>query len=104
VGFIFLAYRFLEPVAEFTEILDQTQTAVAGWRRVLGVLATESDVVEPVEAVALPAGAPTLSLDAVTFAYRSREGDDGADAPALIDVTVSIAPGERVASIRPTAS
>ena len=36
VGFIFLCYRFLEPVAEFTEILDQTQTAVAGWRRVLG--------------------------------------------------------------------
>ena len=38
VGFIFLAYRFLEPIAEFTEILDQTQTAVAGLRRVLGVL------------------------------------------------------------------
>ena len=30
VGFIFLCYRFLEPIAEFTEILDQTQTAVAG--------------------------------------------------------------------------
>ena len=38
VGFIFLTYRFLEPIAEFTEILDQTQTAVAGLRRVLSVL------------------------------------------------------------------
>ena len=38
VGFIFLTYRFLEPIAEFTEVLDQTQTAVAGLRRVLGVL------------------------------------------------------------------
>ena len=38
VGFVFLTYRFLEPIAEFTEVLDQTQTAVAGLRRVLGVL------------------------------------------------------------------
>ena len=38
VGFMFLTYRFLEPIAEFTEVLDQTQTAVAGLRRVLGVL------------------------------------------------------------------
>ena len=38
IGFIFLTYRFLEPIAEFTEVLDQTQTAVAGLRRVLGVL------------------------------------------------------------------
>ena len=30
IGFVFLTYRFLEPIAEFTEILDQTQTAVAG--------------------------------------------------------------------------
>src|SRR5690606_35871523 len=38
VGFVFLTYRFLEPIAEFTEVLDQTQTAVAGLRRVLTVL------------------------------------------------------------------
>ena len=38
VGFMFLTYRFLEPIAEFTEVLDQTQTAVAGLRHVLGVL------------------------------------------------------------------
>ncbi len=38
VGFVFLTYRFLEPIAEFTEIIDQTQTAVAGLRRVLSVL------------------------------------------------------------------
>ena len=38
VGFVFLTYRFLEPIAEFTEVLDHTQTAVAGMRRVLGVL------------------------------------------------------------------
>ena len=47
VGFMFLVYRFLEPVAEFTEILDETQTAVSGWRRVLDLLDTPIDIVEP---------------------------------------------------------
>ena len=55
VGFMFLTYRFLEPIAEFTEILDQTQTAVA-WRRVLAVLDTPIEVIDPADGVAL--GAP----------------------------------------------
>ena len=54
VGFMLLVNRFLEPVAEVTEILDQTQTAVSGWRRVLDLLDTPIDVVEPVPGVLLP--------------------------------------------------
>ena len=52
VGFVFLTYRFLEPIAEFTEILDQTQTAVAGWRRVLAVLETPIEILDPTGGVA----------------------------------------------------
>ena len=33
VGFVFLTFRFLEPIAGFTEVIDHTQTAVAGLRR-----------------------------------------------------------------------
>ena len=55
IGFIFLTYRFLEPIAEFTEVLDQTQTAVAGLRRVLGVL--DLPVGPPPPADAAPAAA-----------------------------------------------
>ncbi len=44
VAFLFLVALFLEPIAEFTEILDQTQTAVAGWRKVLDVLDTPIEV------------------------------------------------------------
>jgi ATP-binding cassette, subfamily B, bacterial len=104
VGFVFLAYRFLEPVGEFTEILDQTQTAVAGWRRVLSVLDTTSDVAEPANPTPIVIAPPTIELEAVTFAYRSRPGEEAPDAPALIDVTVSIAPGERVAVVGATGS
>src|SRR4029450_7713332 len=44
VAFAFLVTIFLEPVAEFTEILDMTQQAVAGWKKVLDVLDTPVEV------------------------------------------------------------
>ena len=111
VGFLFLAYRFLEPIAEFTEIIDQTQTAVAGWRRVLALLDQPVEIVEPVDGVVLPPGPPSVSLTGVSFAYRPRRhptADDpgAADEPtlALADVTVRIEPGQAVAVVGPTGS
>src|SRR5690606_32971116 len=56
VGFIFLAYRYLEPIAEFTEVMDQTQRAVAGLRRVLGVLDMPIGPPAPEHPEPLPAG------------------------------------------------
>ena len=47
IAFLFLVNLLLLPIAELSEILDQTQTAIAGWRKILGVLATPIDVVEP---------------------------------------------------------
>ena len=74
VGFMLLVNRFLEPVAEVTEILDQTQTAVSGWRRVLDLLDTPIDVVEPVPGVAASAGPPSIVAEHVSFSYRPRPG------------------------------
>jgi ATP-binding cassette subfamily B protein len=47
VAFVFLVAIFLEPVAEFTEILDMIQQAVAGWKKVLDVLDTPVEVEDP---------------------------------------------------------
>ncbi|MDQ3461580.1 MAG: ABC transporter ATP-binding protein/permease, partial [Actinomycetota bacterium] len=75
VAFLFLVALFLEPVSEFTEILDQTQTAVAGWRKVLDVLDTEVDVADPGETgTPLPPGPPEIRLEDVSFAYLARPG------------------------------
>jgi ATP-binding cassette, subfamily B, bacterial len=105
VGFIFLCYRFLEPVAEFTEILDQTQTAVAGWRRVLGILERPITITDPHEGVELPRSAPSIELDHVTFRYRARSGQDEADnKPALVDVSFRIEPATAVAVVGATGS
>lgn len=109
VGFLFLAYRFLEPIAEFTEIIDQTQTAVAGWRRVLVLLDRPVEVVDPTDGVTLPPGPPSVVLRHVSFAYRPRRAptaEDAGDEPtlALVDVDVAIPPGQAVAVVGPTGS
>lgn len=71
IAFLFLVNLLLVPISELTEILDQTQTAIAGWRKILGVLATPIDVEEPTDGVTLPSGPLTVDLDGVRFAYRS---------------------------------
>jgi len=103
VGFVFLTYRFLEPIAEFTETIDQTQSAVAGLRRVISVLDTPIGPEESPRPTALPTGSLGVSIRDVTFAYRSR-GDDESDDPVLVDINLAIAPGEHVAFVGPSGS
>lgn len=102
IGFIFLTYRFLEPVAEFTEVIDQTQTAVAGLRRVLGILEIPIGPPEPAHPVALPPGRLAVDIEHVTFAYRSRNDED--EPPVLVDVTARIPAGQQVALVGETGS
>jgi putative ABC transport system ATP-binding protein len=102
VGFMFLTYRFLEPIAQFTEVIDQTQTAVAGLRRVLGVLEIPVGPPEPRRPVALPAGPLGIDIEHVTFTYPSRGSDD--EGPVLVDVTARIPPGQQVALVGETGS
>jgi ATP-binding cassette, subfamily B, bacterial len=102
VGFIFLTYRFLEPIAEFTEVLDQTQTAVAGLRRVLGVLDNPIGPPEPAHPVTLPPGVLSVGIENVTFGYRSRSDED--EPPVLIDVNAQIPAGQQVAVVGETGS
>ncbi len=98
VGFVFLTYRFLEPIAEFTEIIDQTQTAVAGLRRVLTVLDMPVGPPAPRSPVALPAGPLAIEVDGVTFRYPNSEVD------VLRDVTVAIPAGQKIAMVGETGS
>jgi ATP-binding cassette subfamily B protein len=71
VAFLFLVNLLLLPISELSEILDQTQIAIAGWRKILGVLATPIDVGEPQQGVSLPSGPLPVDVDDVWFSYRS---------------------------------
>jgi ABC-type multidrug transport system fused ATPase/permease subunit len=97
VAFLFLVQLLNTPIAELSEILDQTQTALAGWRKVLGVLATPVDVVEPDPGEELPHGALSIEVDGVRFAYR-----DGP--PVLRGIDLVIGAGTAVAVVGETGS
>jgi len=97
IAFVFLVNLLLIPIAELSEILDQTQTAIAGWRKILGVLAVPVDVEEPVGGVDLPPGPLAVDLDGVRFSYRT--GDE-----VLRGIDLHVPAGTNVAVVGETGS
>ena len=97
VAFLFLVNLILQPVAQLGEVLDQTQTALAGWWKVLRVLEVPVEVVEPDDGVDLPAGPLEIELDQVGFSYRTGP-------PVLSDVSLHIEPETVVAVVGETGS
>jgi len=97
IAFAFLVNLLLVPIAELGEILDQTQTALAGWRKVLDVLDVPLDIIEPEPGVTLPDGPVEVRAVNLGFAYR-----DGA--LVLEGVDVVIPAGTSVAVVGETGS
>jgi putative ABC transport system ATP-binding protein len=105
VGFIFLTYRFLEPIAELTEVLDQTQTAVSGMRRILGILAIPVGPAAAVFPIAVDTQHLDIKIDRLTFSYRPRDGEsENENTPVLKDVSCLIPFGTQVAIVGETGS
>lgn len=98
LAFLFLVQLFVAPIQVATEVLNDAQTATAGLRRVLDVLDTPADVVDPGdEGLDLPAGPAALSVDSVDFAYPGGP-------PVLRDVSFELAAGRRYALVGETGS
>jgi putative ABC transport system ATP-binding protein len=98
VGFLFLVSLFVQPVQVATETLNEAQNAVAGLRRVLGVLDTPTDVADPGdEGLDLPEGPVGVRFSQVSFAYP-----DGPEVLHCVDL--AIAPQTRVAVVGETGS
>jgi ATP-binding cassette, subfamily B, bacterial len=98
LAFMFLVALFSDPVQIATQVLTDAQSAFAGWRRVLGVIATPADVADPgTDGVVQQRGPITVEFRAVDFAYP--DGD-----PVLRDVNVTIAPHRRIAVVGETGS
>ncbi len=96
VSFFFLVALVQTPIGEITEVLEQTQTAVAGWDKVLTLLDQEPELDSPEEGTPLPAGPLPVEVDGLTAGY------DGT--PVLHAVSVSIPAGTRVAVVGETGS
>ncbi|MEX0591838.1 MAG: ABC transporter ATP-binding protein [Nitriliruptoraceae bacterium] len=116
VAFLFLITLFVDPVLIMGEVINEGQTAVAGWRRVLDVLDVEPDVVDPSPAGRdVPSGRIGARFAGVWFEYPSApdpdfvpsdavEVDDVAQRWALRDVSIEIGAGEHVAVVGETGS
>ncbi len=95
VAFLFLVNLVLQPISQLGEVLDQTQTALAGWWKVLRVLDVPVDVTEPEEGTVLASGPLSIEFSAVCFSYRT-------GGLVLDDVTVRIEPETVVAVVGET--
>jgi putative ABC transport system ATP-binding protein len=102
IAFLFLVTLFVGPVQVATEVLDQAQTAIAGWRRVLNVLDTTPDIADPPDGVPIPPGPIAIRFEHVDFAYPARADEE--PATVLNDVDLEIAAQSRVAIVGETGS
>ncbi len=80
-----------------TEVYGDFMRAAGASGRLRELLAAQPGIRAPASPVALPAPQGRLSLDHVTFRYPTKP-----DAPALIDFSLDIAPGETVAVVGPS--
>ena len=98
IAFAFLVTLFVGPVQMGTQVLTDAQNAIAGWRRVIGILDTPADVVDPGEAgTPLPDTPVTIDFDGVGFAYPTGP-------PVLVDIDLHIEPNTRLAVVGETGS
>ncbi|MEO5666059.1 MAG: ABC transporter ATP-binding protein, partial [Nocardioides sp.] len=98
LAFAFLVTLFVGPVQMGTQILTDAQNAIVSWRRVIGILETPADLVDPgPDGQLLPRGPLDVTFDDVTFAYP--EGPN-----VLSDVSMHIDAGTRVAIVGETGS
>jgi putative ABC transport system ATP-binding protein len=98
LAFLFLVQLFTSPVQTATDVLNELQNAVAGWRRVIAVVETPADVADPGEAGrTLPRGPITVRFDHVGYAYPGGP-------PVLHDIDLTLDPSTRVAVVGETGS
>src|SRR5690606_16149744 len=84
VAFVFLVGLFTGPAQMATQVISEAQNAISSWRRVLDLLDTPADVVDPGPAgQPLPEGDLDASFQHVSFAYP-----DGPTVLEDVDVTI----------------
>ncbi|MGZ5295868.1 MAG: ABC transporter ATP-binding protein [Actinomycetota bacterium] len=94
-AFIFLSDVFLHVFTDLPEIYSDTQTAIAGWRKILTVIDLPIEIVEPKGGIDLPAGPIAVRTTDLNYSYR--EGG-----PVLRGISVAVERGAHVAIVGQT--
>lgn len=107
VAFLFLVQLFIFPIQLLGEGVNEAQTAVAGWARVLDVLDTPPDVADPGNSgVTLLGRELDIAFENVTFRYPlpGERAGEATGTRALDLVSVHLAPNTHVAVVGETGS
>jgi ATP-binding cassette subfamily B protein len=92
--FVLTLNNLFEPVQQLSQLFNTVQSAGAGLDKLFGLLDTPVDVAPRPGAIDLP-DRGAIEVDGVSFAY--------AGGPSVLrDVSLTIAPGERLALVGPT--
>lgn len=94
-AFILLLANLFDPVQQLSQLYNTVQSAAASLHKLYTLMDTVPDVAEHPKAVSLPATG-VLEAHHITFAY------EGSERPALSEVNLTVAPGERLALVGPT--
>tara|TARA_B100000686_G_C16801522_1_gene986409 strand:- start:3306 stop:5156 length:1851 start_codon:yes stop_codon:yes gene_type:complete len=97
IAFVFLTTILIAPIWELGEVLDQTQTALAGWWKILSVLDVPIEIVEPEKGKQLQRGALDIRVENLDFSYRT-------GGKVLNDINIHIPAGTNVAVVGETGS
>ncbi|MAU50439.1 MAG: multidrug ABC transporter ATP-binding protein [Actinobacteria bacterium] len=97
IAFIFLVNLLLSPITQLGEVLDQTQTALAGWWKILKVIDTPIEIPDRDFGPEIQTGPLSVKAEGVEFAYR--EGDR-----VLHGINVELPAGSSIAIVGETGS
>jgi ATP-binding cassette subfamily B protein len=95
-AFVLYLNNLFEPIQQLSQFYNVVQSAGAALQKVFTLFDTQPTVVERAGAFDLPSGRLAVDVDDVSFAYTP-----GGEL-VLRDVTLHVAPGERIALVGPT--
>ena len=94
-AFVLLVANLFDPVQQLSQLYNTVQSAAASLHKLYTLMDTVPDVAEHPKPVQLPSTG-VLEAHHITFGY------EGSERPALSEVTLAVAPGERLALVGPT--
>ena len=97
-AFVFYAVVVAGAAGAISEVIGDLQRGAGATERLMEILRTEPDIQAPARPLALPEPpVGRVELERVTFFYPSRPGQ-----AALDDVSLAVAPGEKLALVGPS--